>query len=214
MKKLFTIAIIVLLSNGGFAQGKIRYGVNGALTYSSYGGNSTIKSFDAGFDFMAGLTLEYKIKDKLALMAAINYDRKTASQELYTQIIENPDDPGFAGDMKITLRNQFITIPIVAKYDFGPRDSFFLNGGIFVSYMLKSELSNDYDNTTLDQTDQYKSLDYGLVFGLGKTFKLKGSKEITIEVRENLGLANISGGNRKINTNSLNLICGYSFDFK
>ena len=215
MKKLlFTICLVFLIGYTNFAQSKIRYGINGALTYSNFRGNSFVEQYDAGFDFLTGLTFEYQIKDKLALMVAINYDRKSASQKLYTQIIENPDDPGFAGDIKITLRNQSVTLPIVVKYDFGPKNSLFINGGIFASYLLKFELSNDYDNTTSDETDNFKALDFGLVFGFGKTFKLKGSKEITLEVRENLGLANISTGNSAFKTNSFNLVCGYSFDFK
>lgn len=213
MKKLvFISCFVALISNAGFAQSKVRYGINGALTYSSFSGNPQIEDFNAGFDFLAGFTFEYQIKDRLSLVAAINYDRKSASESLYTEIIENPDDPGFYGDIKITFRNQFISLPILVKYDFGPQNSFYINGGPFVSYVLKSELSNDYDNATIEGS--IKGLDYGLVFGFGKTFKLKSTNEITVEIRENLGLADISAGNRAIKTNSLNLVCGYSFDFK
>lgn len=213
MKKLvFISCFVALISNAGFAQSKVRYGINGALTYSSFSGNPQIEDFNAGFDFLAGFTFEYQIKDRLSLVAAINYDRKSASESLYTEIIENPDDPGFYGDIKITFRNQFISLPILVKYDFGPKNSFYIHGGPFVSYVLKSELSNDYDNATIEGS--IKGLDYGLVFGFGKTFKLKSTNEITVEIRENLGLADISAGNRAIKTNSLNLVCGYSFDFK
>eukprot|EP00388_Colpodella_angusta_P001231 GDKJ01003999.1.p1 GENE.GDKJ01003999.1~~GDKJ01003999.1.p1 ORF type:complete len:217 (+),score=-5.27 GDKJ01003999.1:266-916(+) len=216
MKKIFiTLCLVAFLSYSTFAQ-KVRVGFNGGLTYSGFRGNPQIKSFDAGFDFLAGITFEYQLKDKLSLVTGINYDRKSASQKLYTEIIENPEDPGFAGKVKICFRNQFITVPVYVKYDFGTNNSFYLNGGAFISYILKSELSNDYDDTKLDQTDALKSIDYGLVFGLGKTFKLKNNNEITLEIRENLGLANIAKNSNDgdIRTNSLNLVCGYSFDFK
>jgi hypothetical protein len=82
--------------------------------------------------------------------------------------------------------------------------------------MLKSELWNDYDERNSDQTDNFKSLDFGLTFGFGKTFKLKNNNEISVEIRENLGLSDISAvpvvANGSIKTNSLNLICNYSFN--
>lgn len=214
MKKIFlTLCLAAFLSNVSFAQ-KVKVGFNGGLTYSGFRGNPQIKSLDAGFDFLAGLTFEYQLKDKLSLVTGINYDRKSASEKLYTEIIENPGDPGFAGDIKICFRNQFLTVPVYVKYDFGTDDSFYINGGAFISYILKSELSNDYDDTKLDQTDNLNALDFGLVFGLGKTFRLKNTNEITLEIRENLGLADISKGDGSISTNSLNLVCGYSFDLK
>lgn len=212
-KTVFTFFLIIVISNSNFAQ-KIRVGFNGALTYSSFRGNNQIESFDAGFDYLAGVSFEYQLKDRLSLIANINYDRKSATRELYTEIIENPDDPGFYGDIKIKFNNQFISLPILVKYDFGSNNSFYVNGGPFINYLLKSQLSNDYDNATDDITDNFKSLDFGLTFGIGKTFKLKSNREIIVEIRENLGLPNLSVLNSAIKTNSLNLICGYSFDLK
>ena len=52
--------------------------------------------------------------------------------------------------------------------------------------------------------------------GFGKTFKLKNNNELSIEVRENLGLSEINDvtvvDNGFIKTNSINLICNYSFN--
>ena len=84
-----------------------------------------------------------------------------------------------------------------------------------MSYLLKSELTNNYDDVNSDFTDNMKSVDFGLIFSVGKTFKLKNNSEINIEIRENLGLANISAlpvvGDGSIKSNSINLICNYSF---
>ena len=102
------------------------------------------------------------------------------------------------------------------KYKFGTNNSFFINGGPFLSYLLKSELTNNYDDTSSDQTDNFKTLDYGLTFGFGKTFKLKNNNELSIEIRENLGLSEINDvtvvDNGFVKTNSINLICNYSFN--
>ncbi|MFN3968997.1 porin family protein [Flavobacterium sp.] len=218
MKKIvFTFLLVTFFVGNSFAQGKLKVGFNGGLTYSSFRGNPQIETLDAGVDFLVGLSFEYQLKERLSLVANINYDRKTATDNPYIEIFDSPDDPSFYGRVKIKFKNQFITLPILLKYQFGPDNSLYINGGPFMSYMIKSELWNDYDERNTDQTDNYKSLDFGLVFGFGKTFKLKNNNKISVEIRDNLGLSNISDvpvvGNGYIKTNSLNLICNYSFNF-
>jgi long-subunit fatty acid transport protein len=216
MKKLvFTLLLAFFYINSNFAQSKLKIGIIGGLTYSSFRGNSQIETLDAGLDFLAGFSFEYQFKERLSLVANINYDRKTATDKPYIEIIENPEDPGFYGNIKIKFKNQFISLPILLKYKFGTNNSFYVNGGLFMSYMLKSELSNDYDNTSSDETDNYKSMDFGITFGLGKSFKMKNNNEINIEIRESLGLSNISDvpvlNNGSIKTNSISMICNYNF---
>lgn len=217
MKKIvFTFLLATFFVGTSFAQGKLKVGFNGGLTYSSFRGNPQIETLDAGVDFLVGVSFEYQLKNRLSLVANINYDRKTATDNPYIEIFDSPDDPSFYGRVKIKFKNQFISLPILLKYQFGPDNSLYINGGPFMSYMIKSELWNDYDERNTDQTDNYKSLDFGLTFGFGKAFKLKNNKEISIEIRENLGLSDISAvpvvGNGSIKTNSLNLICNYSFN--
>lgn len=218
MKKIvFTFLLATFFVGNSFSQSKLKVGFNGGLTYSSFRGNPQIETLDAGVDFLVGVSFEYQLKERLSLVANINYDRKTATDNPYIEIFESPDDPGFYGRVKIKFKNQFISLPILLKYQFGPNNSLYINGGPFMSYMLKSELWNDYDERSSDQTDNYKSLDFGLTFGFGKTFKLKNNDEISVEIRENLGLSDISDvpvvNNGSIKTNSLNLICNYSFNF-
>lgn len=218
MKKIFfTLLFAALFVGNSFAQSKLKVGFNGGLTYSSFRGNPQIETLDAGLDFLVGVSFEYQLKDRLSLVANLNYDRKTATDNPYIEIFASPDDPSFYGRVKIKFKNQFISLPVLLKYKFGPNNSLYINGGPFMSYMLKSELWNDYDEVNSDQTDNYKTLDFGLVFGFGKTFKLKNNNEINVEIRENLGLSNISNvpvvDNGSIKTNSLNLICNYSFNF-
>lgn len=207
---------MVLVSNVNFAQNKIRFGVQGGMTYSSLRGNASAENLNSGIDFLFGISLEYQIKERLSLIANVSYDRKSVNDKSYIEIIENPEDPGFYGKVKIIANYQYLSIPVLLKYDFGDNHSFFINGGPFLGYLLKSQLSNDYDNSSTDTTDDNKKMDFGLTFGIGKTFKLNNNQEITVEIRDNLGLSNTSNidvvDNGSIKTNSLNLICGWSFN--
>jgi len=215
MKKIvFILFFEIFIISNCFAQDNLKFGFNGGLTYSSFRGNPQVETFDAGFDFLVGVSFEYQLKERLSLVANINYDRKSVNDEPYIEF-QSPDDPAFYGKVKIKFKNQFISIPIILKYKFDNSKSFYINGGPFLSYLLKSELTNNYDDVNSDFTDNMKSVDFGLIFGVGKTFKLKNNSEINIEIRENLGLANISAlpvvGDGSIKSNSINLICNYSF---
>jgi hypothetical protein len=216
MKKIVVLVIFVFIGQNSLAQDKISLGVNGGATYSSFRGNPSAEDFNAGVDFLAGFSFEYKLKERLSLVVNLNYDRKSASKNFLDEFILGPDDPNLISDVKVKLKMQFISLPILVRYKFGNKNDFYINGGPFISYLLKSELSNDYDNTSLDMTKSFKKIDYGLVLGFGKTFKLKNNTELSVEIRENLGLNNISSkpvvDDGSIKTNSLNLICNYSFN--
>ena len=217
MKKLlFTICVVALVSNSILAQSKIRFGVNGGMTYSSFRGNEAAEELDAGFDFLVGVSVEYPLKNKLSLLANLSYDSKTAAGTP-SGFIPSPEDPA-SGNINAEANYQYITLPIVLKYKIGAKQSFYADAGLFVGYLLKSQTHEDYYNTSDDTTSLNKKIDAGLVLGFGKSFKLKNNQEITIELRENLGLlntskVNVSGGN-SVKTNSLNLILSYSFDIK
>ena len=204
---LFTVCLIALFFANSFAQSKMRFGVDGGLTYSSFRGNKSAEKLDAGIDFLVGVSFEYQLKSKWSLLANLSYDRITAKRS--SVFIPNPEDPA-VGDITAKVTYQYLTLPILLKYRIGAKQSFYAAGGVFIGYLLKSEIHEDYYNTTDNTTNLNTNLDAGLTLGLGKNFRLKNNQEITIELRENLGLTNtskvnVSGGN-SVKTNSLNLI--------
>jgi hypothetical protein len=61
-------------------------------------------------------------------------------------------------------------------------------------------------------------MDYGLIIGFGKSFYLGSKKMLNIEIRDNMGVSDINNSYQfsgtSINTNSVNLLLGYTFDVK
>jgi hypothetical protein len=107
------------------------------------------------------------------------------------------------------------------KYNFSDDKSFYINGGPYLGYLLKSGLKSNSNipgliNENDEDTKNKKSIDFGFSAGIGKEFKLNGITQIYIELRENLGLTNISDtpviNDGSIKTNSLNLLVGYTFN--
>ena len=99
---------------------------------------------------------------------------------------------------------------------FGKKDDFYVNGGMFLGYLLNSKLTSKNSENDTDTTDMNKKIDAGLVFGFGKVFRLNDKNELKLEIRENLGLVNTSDvdvyNDGTIKTNSLNLILNWNFN--
>ncbi|RUT69946.1 PorT family protein [Flavobacterium cupreum] len=223
MRKItFLFFAIALITFKAAAQdSKIKFGLQGGLNYSSLRGNDSYSDDTPGFSYLFGVSFQYKIKDNLSLKADLNYERKTQVSKEVIEILDNPNMFYGVYHFKNTTYQNYIMLPILLKYNFTRSKSFYINGGPFLGYLLKSGTSTDLslpgmNSDDTDDTKYRKSLDYGIVAGIGKEFKLSDNNQIYIEIRENLGLANMAKTEvtylNNIKTNALNLIIGYNFN--
>ncbi|MHC0447715.1 porin family protein [Flavobacterium sp. 3-218] len=227
MKKItfLFLTIFSLITFKTLAQdSKITFGVQAGLNYSSYRGFDSYTNDNPGIAYLVGVSVQYRIKNNLSIKADINYERKTQISKTTVEIFpENPSMPAVGGiyDLKIRNYSNYIVLPVMLKYNFSSNKSFYVNGGPFLGYLLKSGESAELDaegvnDEDVETTKYRKSLDYGLSAGIGKEFKLKNDHKLYVEIRDNLGLSNtsktemMSGGSLK--TNSFNLIAGYTFN--
>jgi hypothetical protein len=226
MKKHFLNILLLLITTLNYAQNsKIKYGVQAGLNYSTLLGYDIPTSYNPfysekpAFAFLVGVNFEYQIKEKWSLKLNLNYERKSQKSDnnlgltdVYGETIGNYD---------FTLRKNYdyLVLPIMAKYSFGNENSFYVNGGPFIGYLLQSNVTNDlkeideFSNSSLKTTDGNNKIDLGLSIGLGKTIAINEKNSIFIEIRENLGLTNTSKnkvwGDGVARTNSLSLIVGF-----
>lgn len=226
-KTTFLLITIALITFKTAAQdSKIKFGIQGGLNYSSFRGYETYSDKDnPSFAYLFGISFQYRIKENLSIKADINYERKTQIAKSTIELWEASESPILINGnytFKTTTYLNYIMLPIMLKYNFSKDKSFYVNGGPYLGYLLKSGAKIDAKNipginTDDEETTKYrKSLDYGLSAGIGKEFKLNGNHQIYVELRENLGLANIAKSNSlytyTIKTNSINLIAGYTFN--
>ncbi len=228
MKKLLLSIIFLLISTLNYSQNsKIKFGIQGGLNYSNFRGYDIPDQFDPlysespAFALLGGLNFEYQIKGKLSLKLELNYERKSQKADNY---IEITDIDGFTKGYNFTSKKNYdyLVLPIMLKYNFTNKNSFYVNGGPFVGFLLKSNLTNDLqnidglNNDPIETTNLNNKTDFGLSIGLGKIIEINEKNSIFIEVRENLGLTNTSKnkvwGNGEVKINSLNLIIGYSLN--
>jgi hypothetical protein len=227
MKKTLLI-ITLLFSLFTFSQNsKIKFGFQAGLNYSNFRGYNIPSTFNQvysespAFAYLGGINIEYKIKERLSLKFELNYERKSQKADNNIEIRENFDDLPQTYKFTSKKNYDYLIIPVLLKYNFTAQNSFYVNGGPFLGYLLKSQITNNlnvpnFNSDDLDTTKDNKKVDFGLSFGLGKIIDLNNNKAINIELRENLGLSNTSnidvwnGGNVK--TNSVNLIVGLIFN--
>lgn len=227
MKKILIVVVIVFINVfGANAQDtKIKYGVHIGPNYSSLRGyeipiSPYWYSESSGFSFLGGLDFEYSLNAKLSLKTELNFEQKVLKGN---NRIELSDINGYQKNISFTTKEKFnyLTLPILLKYNFQEKSSFYVNGGFFIGYLLNAKLTNDIDPSIMktedtDTSDFYKKIDSGLVLGIGKSFDIGTNKSISVEIRDNLGLSRINkqpvweSGYKK--TNSLNLILGFSFN--
>ncbi|WP_139363518.1 porin family protein [Flavobacterium sp. LM5] len=228
MRKLFLSISFLLISFLNYSQNsKIKFGIQAGLNYSTLLGYDVPKEFSPlysespAFAFLGGINFEYQIKENLSLKFELNYERKSQKAE---NNIEIRDINGFIESYNFTSKKNYdyLVLPIMIKYSFSNNNSFYVNGGPFIGFLLKSFGTNDLENIdglnndSVDTTNLNNKTDFGLSVGLGKTIEINEKNSIFIEIRENLGLTNTSKnkvwGNGEARTNSLNLIIGYQFN--
>ena len=209
MKKfLFAICLIASLSNAGFAQSKVRMGFLAGVNYADYSAISGI-NVSPKIAFLAGINTEIKLNNKLFLTADLHFERKRAESGVWGYDLIS------GRDLYTIVQNDYIVLPVNLKYEFKKYDAFYLTVGLYSAYLVNSYYYDTYEG---DFSNRFQKMDFGLCFGIGKTFNITPSSRINIELRESAGLANIDSqgyfGEGNITTNTLSLVCGYSFDLK
>lgn len=227
MKKLLLLFSILFSVFTSAQDTKFKFGIQAGLNYSGLRGYSIPSEFEqqydesAAFAYLGGVSMEYQLKEKLSLRVELNYERKSQKADNTMEIRFNFDQEPQLYNFTTRKNYDYLIVPILLKYCFTDKNSFFVNGGPFIGYLLKSTFTNDlevpnFETPNEDMTKDSKKTDFGFSAGVGKNFELGNNKMIHLEIRNNLGLAKINkndvwnGG--YISTNSVNFIVGFSFN--
>lgn len=209
-KKTLLFVIGLLLTSTIFAQNEIRIGLNTGATLFNFRGNSVVENSDSKIGFLAGISFEYYMNENISIKTNLNYERKSLSQSggYY-------DENGIFIEMEANIHYDYLTLPILFKYEFGNTNNFYVNGGPFLGLLLNAKIKGD-NSPSDDITSLNKKIDGGLSLGIGTKFQLNSKNILSIELRDNYGLLNISEvsvlDNGTIKTNSLNLILSWDFE--
>lgn len=202
MKKLLLFTAIAVFAFSTAHSQEIRFGVKAGVNFA----NMSVKpddgmSFDSRTSFHIGGLVEIPVTDKFSVQPELLYSSVGAKYK--------EDDP-FFGDMELTYKLSYISIPVMAKYyvvdglalEAGPQFGFLASA--------KGEVEVGGESVSEDIKDQFKSLDIGL--GLGASYRL--DMGVFFGARYALGLSNIADDTDddvKVKNNVIQISVGYTF---
>ncbi len=209
MRKIyFTLALLLPILAS--AQGNVKFGVNAGATLSDIRGNEQLDIYKNAVDYLIGLSMELPLNDNLSVFANVNYERKSVVHKI--QFEQNPDfdpniNPNNWDKVNVRLTMQYLSIPVNFKYYLGSSKTFYIHGGPYAAIFIDDKFK--FDGEEIDEISggsDFKTLDFGLTLGAGAQIKLNAKHNLSIGIRDNFGLANVSDMNYDIRTNSLNLV--------
>lgn len=197
---------------------KFDIGFEGGPSFTTLRGNESLRDFyDSKIEYSGGFIFQYNFPRLVSIRTNITYERKGAVGKIITtDAFGNQID-----DTDADFDYDYLTLPVKARLTFGRKWNFFVNAGPYFGFLIKqTTVIEAYDHVPvrkIDNTDRFKRLDAGLTGGVGCILPIKGNLIITIEIRHNLGLYNISVlpviNDGKILTNSTSLLIGCAYRF-
>ncbi|WP_299822892.1 porin family protein [uncultured Pontibacter sp.] len=216
-KILLVLGVVLILSSTvSFAQSNaIRIGIEGGPNRSSFWGNDFAEKggyTKKAINFSSGVSFEYHFTDLLSFRSGLAFERKGVTFQVQ-QIDESRTKFGTATGRSTY---DYLTLPLLAKITLGDNPVFFVNAGPYLGYLLKQtniiEDSDIQPGSREDRTGDNRKLDLGITTGLGAGVKVTDKVLVTMELRYNLGLYNISAvpvyNNGEVRTKSANLLIG------
>lgn len=183
MKKIVLVTVIAVFGLVKVNAQEIKFGAKAGINLASISGDNT-ENIDAVTSFNFGLVAEIPISEKFSFQPELMYSGQGYS----------------FNDNTIAL--SYLNIPLMGKYYLTKGLS--LEAGPQVGFLLSAK------NESIDVKDSFKTLDFGLNFGVG--YKLENG--LNFGARYNLGLSdinNIDGFNSKNKNGVFQVSVGYFF---
>ncbi len=221
INKQITVLLVILFFTSTIILGqvnKFNIGIEGGPSLTSLRGNDILEKYnDPVYMYSIGVSFQYNFPKLISIRTNIAFEKKgtVAKIKVYDQF-------GFPnGIWSLHSNFDYITIPLLARLTVGNEMKFFLNAGPYMGYLIKyteiTDAFNENPEIIKDETDKIKKIDLGLSAGIGLVFPIIEELIITIEVRSNFGLYNIStvpvSNDGTVKTNSTNFLIGVAYKF-
>lgn len=211
MKNYFLTALTIFTLSSLNAQ-DVTFGAKAGLNFSN--ADITDANMDSKTSIHLGVTAEFKISETLSIQPELLYSAQGAKES------DSEQDGDFLSSAETTYKLNYILLPVMAKLyvaeglslEAGPQIGFLTSAELEVDSTYKDLIDNSSEtvSVTTDIKEAFKSIDFGLNFGLG--YKLDSG--LNFGVRYNLGLSNIvdeGSDDYEIKNRVFQLSVGYTF---
>ena len=203
-----TTLFLTIISTSICAQSnKFNVGIEGGTGISNTRG-----FWDSGIGYAGGLFCQYDLSKIFSAHVGFGYEQKGSKYDI--NAADSTGEVQYYASIKQNY--EFLTMPVLIRANFGSKINYFVNAGPYFSYLLKqsSKVDDSNNNSTYetDNTSDFKRFETGFSFGVGLSFSIIERLSLSFEIRNNLGLTNLSkteGATAK--TNSAHLLAGLSY---
>lgn len=214
-KSILILMAISFTTNVGAQQNKFDIALEGGpiLTSLRVNESPSVENEEA-ITFAGGLAIQYNFPKIISFRTGISFERKGGDRTgTYVNLYDNT-----TGIFKSRSKFDYMTVPILIRATFGKKIKYFLHAGPNFSYLInQTNITTGPQNIEITSNDKvsYKPIDIGLAAGLGVLIPIKNSFSLSCEIRNNLGLRNISKvpvhNNGSIKTNTTGFLLGLNY---
>lgn len=220
MKTLSFSILLLFVGLSAFAQDSrfetgLELGPNGSRIW----GNESVETFmDRRIGFAGGAFVQMNMNSWFSLRSHLSYEQKGSTQT------SHPTDMNGNSLGTYHFRGNFhyMTLGFLARATIGNRVKYFLNAGPYFSGLMKQTEESWGDNVTRVKHENpydFKPFDTGISSGIGLSIPTGSKVSFSFEIRNNLGLYNISKSKMIIDNGtvqhvSTNFLFGLSYALK
>lgn len=197
---------------------KFNLGLETGPSYTTLWGNSIIEQIhQPTYQFVSGLQFQYHVNWNFSLYGGLQYGRIGISSDIEFRNQNNV----VLESSELKQNFDYLILPFTLRYHFGLKSQFFIEGGTYYGWLLNAEQVIRATETTPESREnigeQFYPIDYGLTVGFGMHFPINKEFIISLCLRNNYGLYNLSIGpvvnDGSIRTNSSHLLVGLIYQF-
>ena len=159
--------------------------------------------------FVGGISTNFNLSDKLYLNPGVRFVQKGTKSE-WTSVM--------TGDVKATLTNNYLELPIYAKYEFANIGShLFMVGGPSFAYLLTSNMEGDMQllgHSSVDSKADYKTYDITFDIGLSSKTIINEHFSFLASAMYSFGFIKVSKLGSDEATRDVKLLIGLSYDLQ
>ena len=211
--KVLSIIIIINLSIAGFSQ-QTTVGIINGINFSDINNTSVSGKWQSMTGPLAGIYLNYKINNFLAVNTEINYLSLYYQYKSYYNpyiFYTKPNLSSYITYPVPTLSNKiwnfsYLRFPVLLKFYTPTRLGFHFSVGGYLSKMISS---NKYNYEL--QVDEYPNIDYGLMFASGISYSFQNKLNLNLELRYAGGKKQIISEDNRNGSLELSFGVGYTF---
>jgi hypothetical protein len=216
MKYFFAAMLTTFTITVNGQSNRFDVGMEGGISLASLRGNALVyEGHHSRMGYIGGLFGQYNFPRHFSIRTGCYFERKGSSLKL--SFVDMNGTP--VGTMRGRESFDYITVPLLFRYNFGKKINCFVNAGPFVGFLLKqteyTEALLNIPESTSDRTANFQETEAGVSFGAGINYPVSEKYMFSFEVRNNLGLTNVSAlpilGGDVIKTNALNFLVGFNY---